>query len=265
VAVSTISALVFAGGATAAHAAAAIDGKYRVTVTGKYSFKEHFYAPAPGTTFIPTIDEHQRLAWQESLTLVVRDGKFYSETREPLKLEGSLKATNHQAETQPADRENCDYSAWPNPLHNGRIAAAGVPDVEVNGVGVIHPQIIVNASIPSQVGLQVDQHGTTTGAYLKGLACENPKGPGTSVLLSDEDDSGGVRANFHPGYQLEFGDDASPIAKFTIGSGPDKPHVFETGEQRANFELHVIGASGPTEEQLERSLTTTVSVSRIGA
>jgi len=238
------------------------DGTYQISVVGKYSFKEAWFAPSVSSSFIVRLNELQKLSWQESVRVVVKDGIIFSKDAGPLKLEGSLKATNHQTDTAPADTEDCNYSAWPDPhtLSSYPITVASIPAVELNAVAV-HPTLVVRASIPSQASLQVDQHGTTTGAYRKALECTNPENPGSSVLLSDEDEDGGARAVFARETQVEFGEDADPIATFPLPK-LGKPQTFATGTQRAYYELPVPGKD-PLKESLVRSVETVVTVKRL--
>jgi len=240
------------------------DGRYQISVVGTYSFKDAWFAPSANSSFIVRLNVLQTLSWRESVRVVVKGGIIYSEDAGPLKLEGSLKATNHQTDTAPADTEDCNYSAWPDPhtLSSHAITVASIPVVAVNAVGVLHPTIVVRASIPSQVSLQVDQHGTTTGAYHTARECENPENPGTSVLLSDEDDSGGVRAAFFRTTQVEFEEDADPTATFPVPN-PGKPQTFDTEPEHAYYELPVPSKDS-IRENLVRSVKTEVTVKRVG-
>jgi hypothetical protein len=247
-----------------AAAANPADGQYQISVVGTYSFKDAWFAPSVGNSFIVRYNALQTLSWQESVRVVVRGGIIYAEDTGPLKLEGSLNATNHQTDTAPADTEDCKYSAWPDPhtLSSHPITVAATPGVQVNAVGTSHPTLAVSASIPSQVSLQVDEHGTTTGTYRIGRFCENPKNPGTSVLLSDEDDSGGVRAGFAQETQVEFGEDADPTAEFPVRN-PGKPRIFDTDTQHAYYELPVPDKDS-IRENLVRSVKTVITVKRVG-
>jgi hypothetical protein len=180
----------------------------------------------------------------------------------PLKLEGSLVATDQQVPDKPPDREDCHYSAWREPdgseLARAVILKAGAPTVEPYGLQVIHPSMSVEPSIPSYVSLQVDEHGTTTGAYKTSLSCVNPKLPGASVLMSDHDDSGGVEIFFDAKQQDEYAVAASPSASFLLSALPHS--------QRFDAEATVHSPGGVDwEETLHREVQSKVTITRIKA
>lgn len=249
-----------AAGSAVTNASDPADGRYVVTYQGEYTFSLGYVSGGPSKT-AQRLHEEQRLRWVESEIVTVKEGTA-TETPAPLKLEGSLVATDQQDPDKPADRENCNYTAWrdPNgsPLAKEVVLRASAPTVEPYGLQVIHPVMTVTAGIPSAVSIQVDQHGTTTGAYKIARDCVNPTNPGGSVLMSDEDDSGGVVTNFTPTQQTEYGVAASPSASFLLAT---LPHT-------ARFDADAVAHSPDSydgDEALQRVVQSTITVQRLKA
>ena len=217
------------------------------TYSGTYNFK--FDVMYPDGTFLK---EDQTVEWQEHTTFVLSDGTISQLHYGDLKLDGSLVATDLQSLGHPADKEDCGYSAFPHVRVGPSVSSSGPTSVSVT--------LSVGAGLPSSAAV-ISQHGTTTGSYKTEEACQNCKGCGADLLMSDTSDDGLDYVGFPPSGTARLAAALQPSGYMKAAPLPQVLHFDDSAVANATNSKYTI-QKPYTSVHASRTITSSITLER---